>query len=88
MCEPNPCLHGGACTPSPHATVGYICSCLPDYAGPKCEFVRDGKLLSRGNEYLTQTKQIVMYSSRRSFTSSFDFWARSSIGGASLEQTV
>eukprot|EP00057_Strongylocentrotus_purpuratus_P013128 XP_011667602.1 PREDICTED: fibropellin-1 isoform X1 [Strongylocentrotus purpuratus] len=36
-CQPNPCLNGGGCTPSPSAHVGYICSCQQGYTGMNCE---------------------------------------------------
>ena len=49
-CQPNPCLNGGGCTPSPSAHVGYICSCQQGYTGMNCEHT-DGKLLSEEKKY-------------------------------------
>ena len=34
QCEPNPCSHGGTCSPTP---TGYTCYCDEGYKGDTCE---------------------------------------------------
>ncbi|XP_041469760.1 fibropellin-1-like [Lytechinus variegatus] len=39
VCQPNPCMNGGGCTPSPHSPVGYICTCHQGYTGIICQYL-------------------------------------------------
>ena len=35
-CRPNPCYHGGFCTPTETSIGNYTCGCSPGWKGPTC----------------------------------------------------
>ncbi|MGE3459754.1 MAG: hypothetical protein AB7O24_31880 [Kofleriaceae bacterium] len=40
-CDPNPCLHEGACAMAVDEADEIVCSCAPGYEGPLCSFESD-----------------------------------------------
>ncbi|KAK3087453.1 hypothetical protein FSP39_006069 [Pinctada imbricata] len=44
LCASNPCQSGGICTPDPGSTLGYYCSCPPEYTSADCSVLIDSNM--------------------------------------------
>ena len=62
FCSPNPCFAGGTCIPASSTPLGFICSCLTDYFGDRCETYRKFACVRRDGDWLFKCRFLVQLS--------------------------